>query len=88
MKHPFELDISDLEHLDNMEDVISEDNSQVTGGTAQATTMAVGEEGGYMQHPRQFTFPFPVPKLPVDAGGFTSAALGEEGGDLDWSTFV
>lgn len=88
MKHPFELDISDLEHLDNLKEVTPEDNPQVTGGTAQATTMAVGEEGGYMQPPRQFPLPFPVPKPPVDAKGFTSAALGEEGGDLDWSTFI
>ncbi|MEQ8956906.1 MAG: hypothetical protein RLP02_03125 [Coleofasciculus sp. C2-GNP5-27] len=56
MKHPFELDISDLEHLDHLEDVTSEDNPQVTGGTAKITTMAVGEEGGYIQPPRQFLF--------------------------------
>jgi len=84
MKHPFELDISDLEPLYNLEDVTSEDNSPVTGGQAQFTTMALGEEGGDMQLPRKFPLPVTI-QPPVDSGGVTSLSLGEEGGHLDWS---
>jgi hypothetical protein len=91
MRHPFELELSDLEAVEFnvVEDLTDEEAANIGGGrrlTTQAlgeeggevTTLAVGEEGGEVT-----TFAVgeeggfnPGPKPPIA----TTLALGEEGG--------
>ena len=73
MRHPFELDLSDLENvqLDVEQDLTPEEAGKVTGGLI-ATTMALGEEGGRGFPPR------PIPPI------YTTLAIGEEGGGLSY----
>ncbi|MEG4797794.1 hypothetical protein QUA69_22220 [Microcoleus sp. LAD1_D1] len=73
MRHPFELEISDLEAVNfNIEEELTgEEATQVTGGLV-LTTLALGEEGGR-------TWP-PIIKRPIKPPILTTMALGEEGG--------
>lgn len=70
MRHPFDLEISDLENinLDIEEALAEEEATKITGGLI-STTQALGKEGGRI---------FPPIKPPI----YTTLALGEEGGDL------
>lgn len=72
MRHPFELEIYDLEAIDlNVEkDLTTEEAMNVAGGL-RVTTLALGEEGGC-------SLP-PISKPPIDI--VTTQAIGEEGGD-------
>jgi hypothetical protein len=73
MRHPFDLDPSELAalDLDFAEQLTDEEAAQVGGGSF-VTTLALGEEGG--------CWPKPQPKpTPIDPP-ITSKALGEEGG--------
>lgn len=73
MRHPFGLELSDLENIQlDVETLTHEDATKVTGGLV-ATTLALGEEGGCIFSPIK-----PRIKPPI----YTTLALGEEGGDL------
>lgn len=74
MRHPFDLEISDLENvqLDLEQTLTNEAATKVTGGLV-ATTLALGEEGGCI---------FPPIKPPIKPPIYTTLALGEEGGYL------
>lgn len=92
MKHPFELEIGDLEAIDlEFEESLALDEAaQVDGGVAMLTTNIVGEESGEPDYyPRPFPhFPKPSIKFPIDSKPpiyleppiYTTLALGEEGG--------
>jgi hypothetical protein len=73
MRHPFELEISDLEAVNfNIEEELTgEEAIQVTGGLV-LITQALGEEGGRIWPP--------IIKPPIKPPIFTTMALGEEGG--------
>ena len=73
MRHPFELEISDLEAVNfNIEEELTgEEATQVAGGIV-FTTRALGEEGGHIWPP--------IIKLPIKPPTLTTMALGEEGG--------
>ena len=73
MRHPFELEISDLEAVNfNIEEELTgEEATQVTGGLV-LTTHALGEEGGSIWPP--------IIKPPIKPPTLTTMALGEEGG--------
>ena len=75
MRHPFELEISDLEtvNLNTEEELTGEEATQVTGGLV-STTRALGEEGGCIWPP--------IIKPPIKPPTVTTMALGEEGGCL------
>ena len=75
MRHPFELDLSDLENVQlDVEQVLTpEEAEKVTGGLV-ATTLALGEEGGCV---------FP-PIRPIKPPIYTTLAIGEEGGGLPY----
>jgi hypothetical protein len=75
MRHPFELEISDLEavNLNIEEELTGEEATQVAGGLV-STTRALGEEGG--------CFWSPIIKLPIKPPTVTTMDLGEEGGCL------
>lgn len=77
MRHPFDLDPTQLEalDLDFEEQLTDEQAAQVGGGRAIATTLALGEEGGCWPQPQ----PEPIPIDPP----MTTLALGEEGGITD-----
>ncbi|MGQ4650564.1 hypothetical protein [Lyngbya aestuarii] len=80
MRHPFELEISELENLNlTLEDIADQDAEKVAGGS-DVTTLAVGEEGGE------------VTTLAIgEEGGdsvFTTLAIGEEGGDSIFTTLA
>ncbi|NER30476.1 MAG: hypothetical protein F6J89_23365, partial [Symploca sp. SIO1C4] len=71
MRHPFDLDPSELKNidLDFEEQLTDEEAAQVGGGLSIYTTQAVGEEGGDPWYPIPFDppFPFPCPKpWPID----------------------
>ena len=72
MRHPFELEISDLEavNLNIEEELTDEEATQVAGGLV-FTTRGLGEEGGSIQ--------LPIIKPPIKPPIFTTMALGEEG---------
>ncbi|MDJ0616839.1 MAG: hypothetical protein QNJ63_08850 [Calothrix sp. MO_192.B10] len=77
MKHPFSLDITELESLAwEMTQLSNEEAEKVSGGT-DVTTQAVGEEGGD-------TNPIATTQAVGEEGGdtnpITTAAVGEEGG--------
>lgn len=78
MKHPFDLQLSDLEalDLDLEEQLTDEEAAQVGGGLKNYTTQALGEEGGDCPRPR----PKPRPVKPHKPPEATTFALGEEGG--------
>jgi hypothetical protein len=78
MRHPFELEISDLEavNLNIEEELTDEQATKVTGGLL--TTQALGEEGGRIWPP---TINPPIKQKPPFF--YTTLALGEEGGGLD-----
>jgi hypothetical protein len=69
MKHPFDLQLTEVESLNlEFQDLSDEQAANITGG-ADFSTQAVGEEGGC----------FPSPPSLRD-GTVTTMALGEEGG--------
>lgn len=74
MRHPFELEISELESINLKIQKISDEEAEKLAGGLLATTMATGEEGGGD----------PTTMATGEEGGidfsFTSAAIGEEGG--------
>ncbi|AUS99897.1 hypothetical protein CLI64_05560 [Nostoc sp. CENA543] len=72
MKHPFDLNIADLEALNlETQELTDEEADQVTGGLKPIfTTLALGEEGGDAT----------TLALGEEGGDFTTLALGEEGG--------
>lgn len=73
MRHPFGLELSDLENIQlDVETLTDKDATKITGGLV-ATTLALGEEGGCI---------FPPIKPPIKPPIYTTLALGEEGGDL------
>ena len=76
MRHPFELEIADLEAV-NFEmdrELTNQESTEVRGGY-QVTTQALGEEGG------NFDPPYTTHAL-GEEGGATTLAVGEEGGYL------
>ncbi|HEY9829210.1 MAG TPA: hypothetical protein V6D26_01435 [Stenomitos sp.] len=82
MKHPFELEICDLEAIDMKfeESLTFDEATQVGGGVATLTTNMVGEEGGaHDYYPRPLPW---IPKPPISPKPpvYTTLALGEEGG--------
>ncbi|MBF2008042.1 MAG: hypothetical protein IGS49_22005 [Chlorogloeopsis fritschii C42_A2020_084] len=77
MRHPFDLDISELKSLNlDIEDISNDEAEKVSGG-ADATTLALGEEGG-----GEVT----TLALGEEGGEMTTEALGEEGGGGQVST--
>lgn len=79
MHHPFSLELSDLEtiDLDFQEILPMTDAEKVGGGLGKATTLALGEEGGYSRPPI-YAPPRGLPNFNRDE--VTTMALGEEGG--------
>ena len=59
MRHPFELELSDLENVQlDVEQVLTpEEAEKVTGGLV-ATTLALGEEGGVFLRSDPSSHPF------------------------------
>ena len=89
MRHPFDLDPSELKtvDLDFGEQLTDEEAAQVGGGLTIYTTEAVGEEGGGfyplpypLPYPYSLPYPKPYPK-PIGPPLATTMALGEEGGN-------
>ncbi|MBD2776981.1 hypothetical protein [Iningainema tapete] len=72
MRHPFDLEISNLEIVLNFEEITDEQANKVVGGESVYTTLAVGEEGGDAT----------TLALGEEGGYKTTLALGEEGGDF------
>jgi hypothetical protein len=72
MRHPFDLDPSELEalQLDVVEELTDEEAANIGGGRS-FTTRALGEEGGG---------DVTTLALGEEGGGVTTRALGEEGG--------
>jgi hypothetical protein len=71
MRHPFELELCDLEAVEfNVVEELTDEEAANIGGGRKFTTQALGEEGGE------------VTTLAVgeEGGGVTTQALGEEGG--------
>ncbi|NJO40923.1 MAG: hypothetical protein HC769_21860 [Cyanobacteria bacterium CRU_2_1] len=80
MRHPFDLDLAELNAIDlDFEECLTAEEAAQVGGGMVYTTMALGEEGGcFPYHPpkcRPISRPCPIDP-PV-----TTLALGEEGGD-------
>lgn len=86
MNHPFDLKIADLAamDLDFVEPIADERSDRIAGGI-DATTLAVGEEGGgivCISAPcpgSEGGGPYPHP-IPIDPPPFTTKMLHEEGG--------
>lgn len=84
MKHPFELELGDLEAIDlEFEESLTLEETTQFGGLT-LTTLALGEEGGtrdYDPHSRPRLPKLPS-KFPLDREPpiYTTMALGEEGG--------
>ena len=75
MRHPFDLEIADLQEIESrIEELTPEETETVTGGLTLITTYVVGEEGG--RNPIKIT----TMAVGEEGGGFTTLALGEEGG--------
>jgi hypothetical protein len=69
MRHPFDLDLAELEAVQaNLQGLTDAELETVAGGKGY-TTMALGEEGGHT-----------TMALGEEGGGPTTMALGEEGG--------
>ena len=69
MRHPFALELSELETVHaNLQRLTEAEVEAISGGRLDATTMAIGEEGGH------FT------TLALGEEGGTSKVLLEEGG--------
>ena len=91
MRHPFDLNDSELEalDLDFEEELTEEEAAQVGGGLSLYTTKALGEEGGDFPkpipfdppHPFPFPKPIPQPQPEPHPPIATTLAIGEEGGD-------
>ena len=68
MRHPFDLDLAELEAVHaNLQSLTEAELETIAGGRGY-TTMALGEEGGH------------TTLALGEEGGYTSMALGEEGG--------
>ena len=91
MRHPFDLDPSELDalELDCAEIMSDQEAAQVSGGLS-ITTLALGEEGGtdcgfmpvdLLGRPRPFRPRRPSKPIAIDEPIFTTLAIGEEGGD-------
>lgn len=83
MRHPFDLELSELEALDlDFEEELTTEEAERVGGGLYVTTMALGEEGGSvlppLPNPPIGGKPKPKPIDPI----FTTLAIGEEGGEL------
>ena len=63
MHHPFDIEPAELELFDmNFKQLLKdEDAEQVGGGLSIATTLGIGEEGGFKPVPLPFPRPIPVP---------------------------
>jgi hypothetical protein len=98
MRHPFDLNSSDLEAVDlDFEEQLTDEEATRVGGALTYTTLALGEEGGdcYPIDPIDWKsprkplpcpepLPEPCPKpYPIDPPEVTTMAIGEEGGDID-----
>lgn len=71
MRHPFELELSDLEAIEfNVVEELTDEEAANIGGGRKFTTFAVGEEGGEVT----------TQALGEEGGSPTTKALGEEGG--------
>lgn len=73
MRHPFDLELSELESVNFsvVEELTDEEAANIAGGTT-FTTQALGEEGGDVT----------TLALGEEGGDVTTLALGEEGGDF------
>lgn len=70
MRHPFDLNISELESLSlTLANLSNEEAEKVSGG-AEVTTLALGEEGGK----------YTTQAVGEEGGHLTSYVVGEEGG--------
>jgi len=96
MRHPFDLDLQDLEPGTNQsqsltgdlefEEAVSPTEAEAVGGGFTLTTLAIGEEGGHPRFPRpkpQPTPPIQYPVKPIAPPVYTTLAIGEEGGCFD-----
>jgi hypothetical protein len=73
MRHPFELELSDLEAVEfNVVEDLTDEEAANIGGGRKFTTQAVGEEGGGEVTTLAFG--------EEGGGGVTTLAFGEEGG--------
>jgi bacteriocin-like protein len=71
MRHPFELEISDLETINfNVEELNDEETAKISGGLL---TRGLWEAGGCHR-------PIKPPIKPIKPPIYTTLALGEEGG--------
>ncbi len=75
MRHPFELELSELETINlKIQELNDQEAEKVSGGGCDITTMATKEEGG--DDPTTMAFG-------EEGGGVTTLALGgEKGGDF------
>ncbi len=81
MRHPFELEIDELEAIDlDFASHLTDEEAAQVGGAATLTTNIAGEEGGAPDYyPRPFPW-FPKPPIFPQPPIYTTLALGEEGG--------
>jgi hypothetical protein len=71
MRHPFDLELSELEAVHaNLQSLTAAELATIAGGKLDATTHALGEEGGH------------TTMALGEEGGHTTKALGEEGGAI------
>ena len=80
MRHPFELEIADLEIVEasQIRELTDEEIKNISGGhDDRVTTLALGEEGGEVT----------TLALGEEGGEVTTLALGEEGGGFTTRAF-
>ena len=81
MRHPFDLELSDLESVqfNVFEELTDEEAANVAGGGIGITTLAIDEEGGNISASIEIS----SLAFREEGGGglITTQALGEEGGD-------
>jgi hypothetical protein len=85
MSHPFSLSLAELQAIElDFEDDLSDSEASQVGGGHIATTLALGEEGGWQPIPLPYPYPKPIPHYPIPypikPPTVTTLALGEEGG--------
>lgn len=80
MRHPFDLELSDLESVqfNIFEELTDEEAANVAGGGITITTQAIDEEGGN----GNISASIEISSLAFreEGGGATTLAVGEEGG--------
>ncbi|MEA5556766.1 hypothetical protein [Nodularia spumigena] len=92
MKHPFDLEITELQSLNlEFQEVTDKEAAEITGGLTFPFTFDLGANGGGFPNPSPSSFQIPassfqIPPFTIGGNGgggqATTLAVGEEGGDV------